>query len=223
MVETGIDDGNYLAKVARRPLPRRLGYASDRVALDAMVELLMLIQQRSEEEGDCLLWTGASCTRGPVVTIKQMQYPLRRLVWEAKHGEPFPAGSVTGVSCKNHLCLEHVIDKTWSEHNSRPTSLTHRIRTAMAKRKDSKLSDAAVAEIRASGERADVLAERHGISTAYVYMIRRGYNRRDYANPFAGLVKEVPQPALPRKPEKPVPPKAVFPKINSVFALAEAA
>lgn len=179
--------GAYLATAAHIPFPQRIGHAWPRAALDAMVELHMLIQERCDEEGDCLLWNGAACTRGPVVTIAQVQYPLRRVVWEAKNGTPFPEGRVTGVSCKNPMCLEHVIAKTWSQHNSRPTSLTHRMRTALAKRRGSKLSDAAVAEIRASGERKDVLAEQYGISKAYVYMILRGSNRKDYGGFFAGL------------------------------------
>lgn len=168
----------------------RLRHAWPRVQLDAMVEVALLLEGRVEEEGNCLLWTGAFCTRGPVVTVAQVQYSLRKIVWEQKNGTPFPAEKVATVSCGNPRCLEHVQAKTWSQLNSRPTSISHRMRTALARRKGSKLTDEAVSDIRYGSDKPPEAAARHGCSVAYVYMIRRDHSRKDYSSPFRGLFKE---------------------------------
>lgn len=146
--------------------------------------LMEKIRTRCVEEGDCLIWPGAICTRGPVATIKGVQHSLRRVAWESKHLKPFPDDRLASPDCGNPRCLAHVVATTWSKLNTRPTSLSHRIRTALACRKDSKLSDEAVDEIRYSDERVVELAARHGISTAYAYMVRRGQCRVDYLNPY---------------------------------------
>jgi hypothetical protein len=152
--------------------------------------LLNKIRTRCIEEGDCLLWPGAVCTRGPVATVKGVQYSLRRVAWENKNGKPFPSGRVASPSCGNPRCLAHISAMTWAQLNTRPTSISHRVRTALARRKGSKLSDEAVNDIRYGGGRAEEAAERHNISAAYVYMIRRDQCRKDYSSPFHGLVKE---------------------------------
>lgn len=152
--------------------------------------LMYKVRARTVEEGNCLLWTGAFCTRGPVATVAQVQYPLRKVVWEQKNGQPFPADKVATVTCGNPRCLEHVVARTWSQLNSRPTSISHRIKTALARRKGSKLTDEAVNDIRYGSDKPPIAAARHGCSVAYVYMIRRDQCRKDYSSPFRGLFKE---------------------------------
>lgn len=152
--------------------------------------LMEKIRSRSIEEGDCLLWTGACNTRGPVATVGQKQYSLRQVAWSDKHGKPFPSGRVGSSGCNDPRCLAHVVAKTWKQLNSRRPTAAHRAKIAIGKCRDSKLDDAAVAEIRLSDEPMTVLASRHRISKAYGYMIKRGECRRDYASPFAGLAVE---------------------------------
>jgi hypothetical protein len=149
--------------------------------------LMNVIRSRCVEEGDCLIWPGAANARGPVATHHQKQYSLRQIAWSQKNGKPFPSGRVASTNCGRALCLKHVTAKTWAQLNSRTPTLAAKAQVAIGKRRGSKLSDAAVAEILTSEERVVDLAGRHGISTAYAYMIRRGQNRKNYASPFAGL------------------------------------
>lgn len=149
--------------------------------------LMSVIRSRCVEEGDCLIWPGAANTRGPVATYHRKQHSLRQVAWSDRHGKPFPPGRVASINCGRPLCLVHVTAKTWAQLNSRTPTMAARAQVATGKRRGSKLSDAAVAEILTSEERVVDLAGRHGISTAYAYMIRRGQNRKNYASPFAGL------------------------------------
>ena len=148
------------------------------------------IRSRCVEEGDCLIWPGAVNTRGPVATIGQKQFSLRKVAWEHEHGKAFPADRVASPGCKDPRCLAHVVAKTWKQLNSRKPTIAHRAKISLGKCKGSKLDAAAVADIRFSEEPMSVLIERHSISKAYGYMIKRGDNRRDYASPFAGLRME---------------------------------
>ena len=60
---------------------------------------------------------------------------------------------------------------------------------AAMKRAKSKLSDEAVAAIKAGTDHPKDAAAKHGCSVAYVYMLRRNLWRNDYrANPFSGLL-----------------------------------
>lgn len=150
--------------------------------------LMEKIRSRCVEEGECLIWPGAVNSRGPVATIRQKQFSLRKVAWEDAHGKAFPPDRVASPGCKDPLCLAHVVAKTWKQLNSRTPTVAHRAKISMSKRRGSKLDEAAVAEIRFSSEPMSILIGRHGISKAYGYMIKRGDNRRDYSSPFAGLL-----------------------------------
>jgi hypothetical protein len=63
-----------------------------------------------------------------------------------------------------------------------------RAKIAATKRRDSSLSDEAVAQIRASDESIRVLGERHNIDPTYAWSIRVQKQRIDYvANPYLQL------------------------------------
>lgn len=151
------------------------------------------VRARCVECGDCLLWPGAMTTRGPVLTLAQKQVQLRRCVWEHAHGKPFPPDRVTSIDCENANCLadNHIVARTRAQLNARTlkrrTSVSRNARIAMTKRKSSKLSDHGAEDIRTSGLPPQEAADKWGVSKAYVYMIRAGRFRRDYASPFAGL------------------------------------
>ena len=145
---------------------------------------------RCTEDGDCLIWDGATNARGPVLTHKQVQYSLRRLVWEDKFKKPFPADRLASVSCGHKACLAHVVARTRAIVNSLSAKQFGALKgraAALAVRAKSKLSQEAVRAIRIDERRAEEVAAEHGITAAYVYMLRRGEFRRDYSSPFAGL------------------------------------
>jgi hypothetical protein len=151
------------------------------------------VMWRCEEYGDCCLWTGARNPRGPVVSVKNVEYPLRKAVWECTHDESAPPGMVVTTTCREHLCLnpDHVILMTRAQLNRRTLKTgNHKLRLmniAIARRKASPLSDEAVRAIRLDGERAPDAAAKHGVSVAYVYMLRANKFRRELSTPFAGL------------------------------------
>jgi hypothetical protein len=155
--------------------------------------LMDKVRTRCTEDGDCLRWSGAMTTRGPVVTVAQKQIQLRRIVWEDAHGTPFPSDRVASMDCDNPDCLhaEHIIARTRAQLNARTlrrhTSIGRNAKIAHTKRKASKLSDEGAEDIRTSELPAQELADKWGISKTYVYMIRGGRFRRNYASPFAGL------------------------------------
>lgn len=145
---------------------------------------------RTVEEGDCLLWTGYM-NRGiiPTVSVDGRPKSVRRLIHEIKTG-PIPAGLQFGVNCGNWRCVrcDHIAARTCSEATKGAVrSPAARMKAALSRRKVSRISDADIAAIRASGERAAVVARRYEISDSYVSAIRKHKARKDFAHPFAGL------------------------------------
>jgi hypothetical protein len=68
------------------------------------------------EEGECLLWTGAMGTgpnranpivSGILASGKANKLPVRRMVWEHRHG-PLPPGKVVYRTCCQNRCLFHL-------------------------------------------------------------------------------------------------------------------
>lgn len=160
---------------------------------DTGAYLMEKIRSRCTEDGDCYRWPGAITTRGPVMTVNQKQIQLRRVVWEGAHGRPFPSDRVASMECDNQDCLqaEHIVARTRAQLNARTlrrhTSIGRNAKIAHTKRKSSKLSDEGAEDIRTSALPPQELADKWQISKAYVYMIRGGRFRRNYASPFAGL------------------------------------
>jgi hypothetical protein len=68
------------------------------------------------EEGECLLWPGAMgvgtnranpIVKGILASGKANNLPVRRMVWEHRHG-PVPAGKVVYRTCCQNRCLFHL-------------------------------------------------------------------------------------------------------------------
>lgn len=68
------------------------------------------------EEGECLLWPGKMGTgsnranpivKGILPNGKPNNLPVRRMVWEHRHG-PLPPGKVVYRTCCQHRCLQHL-------------------------------------------------------------------------------------------------------------------
>lgn len=152
------------------------------------------IRMRCREDGDCWIWiTKDKGQDGPRSYKKGKRFYIRPLIYQHKHGKAHPADKRLTTSCGNRLCLapDHVEARTPSWLNSRMMSSgvaqnpAYRAKMSAAKKK--KVDDAGVADIRASLLPAQDLAERYGITAAYVNMLRAGVHRRNYSSPFAGL------------------------------------
>jgi hypothetical protein len=158
------------------------------------------VRQRCREVGKCWEWAGAvSNGHYPKITVARRQYMVRHLVYMLRHVRPLPRGLVLIPRCRNQRCVApwHIQARTKAQaarlHAQAGayrvfSAAPHRAKIAIGRRRNSKLSDAAVAEVRHSSEAARVLARRHGISTTYVYQLRRGEFRRDYSSPWQGLI-----------------------------------
>ena len=145
-------------------------------------------------------WAGTFTSHGmPVVRHKlggnrHSSIYVRRFLLEQASGKALGARRAS-TRCKSPTCVNpellqalthsQIIKRT--HKSGKMVNQASRMRTAMSKRKTSKLSDAGVQDIRTSTEHRTVLMARYGITEAYYYMLRKGQFRKDYANPFAGL------------------------------------
>ena len=153
------------------------------------------ILKRTRECGDCLEWTGSFVhDEAPVISIKNRKIYVKRHLMQLA-GRKIDGLCVTS-KCGNTACVNpkhlQIVTKAAIIKRTAATGVFSttavRARVAAGKRKLSKLSQEAANEIRTSTEPIAVLARKHGITDAYGYMIRRGEFRKDYRNPFAGLM-----------------------------------
>jgi len=145
------------------------------------------------EVGDCLEWQGAlNPNRIMYVSWQGSKLNIRRVLYEHLYGW-VPKNRQVCCTCDNSRCVRHLEALTVSQKNKRiakagkfsTIAIRSKISNSLSKR--SKLSDAAVQEIRYWDGRVAEIAERHGISEAYAHMLRRGEFRKEYNSPFAGL------------------------------------
>lgn len=156
--------------------------------------LICRIYGRCEEVGDCLEWQGARNPEGTMYLKRRgVSYNIRRLIYEDKHGA-IPNGRMVTYGCGNPRCIRHLVAATWSDMSKRlakqgvMSSMKRRAAVANGRRKTSRLSDEAVAEIRAWDGPVPEIASKHGISDAYAYMLRRNLYRVDFASPWAAIL-----------------------------------
>ncbi len=163
------------------------------------MNLLEYLRARTEEVGECWEWTGAmqNATSTPVMRYQGAAQPVRRVI-AAELGMP-AKGRMATVRCCNSLCVnpEHVVLLTRKQLQQRTARLTqpqtNELRSrkmAQAARRNGKLTEAQVAEIRAlDGLTQRQIAARYGIAQATVSAIRRGVKWKDYSNPWLQLLK----------------------------------
>lgn len=158
-----------------------------------MSELTDRIYARCIEVGECLEWQGPVQKGGGMyISEGAKKYLVRRVLWREEHGN-IPEGRLISVSCCNPRCVCHLQAISVSQRNKKIAksgafkSIAFRAKIANACRKNSKLSDAAVAEIRAAEIAPAEAAEKFGITESYVNMLRAGRFRIDFSSPFAGL------------------------------------
>jgi hypothetical protein len=149
---------------------------------------------RCVEVDGCLVWqlAGAHGTdpQAKIGGRNGRTVLLRRFIWEQVYEKPFPNGKVARCNCGTDMCVhpDHIVAlKKNASQIGRPLSFLHRAKLAASRRAKSHLTDADVAEIRASDWTPHALANRFSIDPSYVNYIRSGRSRRDYTNPYAQL------------------------------------
>lgn len=149
-------------------------------------------------------WRTHTRHRPPTIDVTtekgKTKWFVRRLVWRLTHPDARMPNGLTSVitsKCPNKLCVDpqqvyattksqayrwHAARGTWSG----PKAAAISIRASKAR---NKLSDEAVLEIITSDTTTAEAAQKWGITTSYVRMLRTGKFRRDItvaANPFSG-------------------------------------
>jgi hypothetical protein len=163
----------------------------------AMKITLEYIKSKCRMVGECWEWNTKSKYRAPAMNIKGKTLSPRREAWKLHRNQDIPSGYVIThkKTCGNPMCCnpEHLIRvkkldvmvRTVSEGKLHTPAI--RAKIAESKRKNSKLSQEAAKEIAYGDDPTEEAAAKHGISTAYVRMLRKGLFRKEFANPFAGL------------------------------------
>lgn len=154
--------------------------------------LLKRIRNGCREDGDCLVWKG-HCGKGemPVMSVKGVPRTVRRLTYQHAVG-PVGAGMEVVSTCGTPRCVapEHLkkISKTQRRRESAAKrSAGASVRLLSANRvRQGKLDMEKARAIRASEETGPVLAERYGVSTALISLVRRGQSWAE-PSPWSGL------------------------------------
>lgn len=162
------------------------------------------VAAQSYEEGDCRIWSGLVSKSTPVLsyrnpfTNKRSCMSVRRAVL-LEEGVQLPPGRFIDTTCGNPLCVErkHFTIRTAQQHlreiakiaGQGTTNLRRSAKIAATKRAKSRIPEDVIRAIRGSDEPARVLAQRFGINKDYINSIRRGEVRKDYTNPWIGLIK----------------------------------
>ena len=153
---------------------------------------------RTEEEGDCRLWTGYRANGVPQVYREGRMVPVRRVLLTLA-GKNCSGAAFVPCVCGNARCVapKHIVQRTMEHHiqamaRAVNTGAVKQIRIAkltQTQRASSRIGSAAVArEIAVSAESGPVLAERHGVSRSTINNIKRGRSWASGTNPFAGLM-----------------------------------
>lgn len=155
------------------------------------------IHARCIEEGDCLIWQGATDKGGyPAIRVKGRTTTVRRIVVELD-GRPARPGQPVVCACDDKKCVktDHLV--LWTRKKvSRKASKTGYRSTELRCLKSARSRQAAIGkitmdiarDIRASTENGVVLSKRYGINETQISRIRRGLAWKEYdITPFAGL------------------------------------
>lgn len=145
---------------------------------------------RTEEEGDCLVWTGhAAEGRFPQWRINGKLWLVRRLLWELTRG-PIRAKHQIGVRCGVELCVhpECLVSRSKAAvMKGKPKTLKTRMNIAIGRRKGSRFDQETIRAIRAAEGQAKEVDALFGLPPGYASRIKRGTVWADHSSPFAGL------------------------------------
>lgn len=141
----------------------------------------------------------ASMTDGahPKVHVGGFQYYVRRIVWSITHGKPIKDGYFVGTKCPHPRCVNPELLTARSRSVAMSVAASQgawkgadfSIAVSLGRAKANKITDEQAAYAATVVKPVAEVAEELGISTAYVYMLRRGDFRRAAAvTPFSGLL-----------------------------------
>jgi hypothetical protein len=155
------------------------------------------LKDRSTEIGGCWIWTQGTTGNGyPQMKVVGCKTTLVRRMAAMLAGHELDGRAPVDMTCDERLCVnpKHTQPSTTKAVSAKAaergafSTVQRSARIAAAKRAGRvKLSDEQVAEIRASTEPETVLSPKYGVHRSYIGRIRRGTDRKDYSNPFAGL------------------------------------
>ena len=158
---------------------------------------LMKILDRTVEEGDCLIWTGATgryghplyrASNGPCTYVRREVFRLA--------GGVLAARVPIATTCDERKCVnaDHLVSSTIGKisrkaaKNGAWTVMPRVMKMAATmQKKVGKLTMSQAREIRQSSESSPVLAARYGVDKTVVTKIKRGKSWRDYSSPWTGL------------------------------------
>lgn len=160
-------------------------------SLEALIERVLA---KTEEYGDCLMWTGAMTSKTvPVISLDGTTQPVRRALW-SKMGKPIMPGRGIVASCGHAACVEPAHFEQVKRGRPIGSKLTpsHRANIATARRERSLLTIEDVRAIRAAEDRkaAIALGEAKGIGFSMVGKIVTHRHWKEVLHtPFAGLLR----------------------------------
>ena len=149
------------------------------------------ILERTEEFGDCLIWTGPYSSVGvPVCFVDGTRLPVRRVLLELA-GRKVPGRMVLGVKCGDPRCVceDHTAVRSRTDHLRHMTRVaieqpTHTVNRTLARRARSKLTMQAAETIRAMDGTLEQIGRAFDVSTQTVHRIKN--NKAWVSNPFGG-------------------------------------
>lgn len=158
---------------------------------------IMKILEYTDEIGECLIWNGATSSRGgyPIIKLSGCDCQLvRRVAFVLAGGVLLPRQPVD-VTCNERLCVnpDHLRASTTAKIAAKAaaqgkfSSMARGAKIAAARRTKAKLTIEQARVIRLSDESGPVLAERYGVNRSCINGIKAGTRWRDYTNPFVGL------------------------------------
>jgi hypothetical protein len=157
---------------------------------------MMTIQDRSEEEGDCLIWQRATTNGHPVFRVDGKTILVRRYLWAQTKGK-IKRKSIMQTTCGDVLCVnpEHLKITTYSKLALAlgPEVMGGVVRSAAMARarqngKTAKLNWDLVREIRASDERGSVISRRLSVSHTQVTRVRNNLAWKEHG-PWDALLR----------------------------------
>lgn len=149
-----------------------------------MILTLENLKDYADEEGDCLIWRGATNKRGsPIATIgKRRGVYVRRHIFTELLGKKIRKGRVMTSLCVNPRCIapECLTTKTKGEILARTYAIGARSRAAarqswsvgLRKAQNVKLDREKAAQIRASQEPTNDLAKQYGVDPQTIRNVR---------------------------------------------------
>ena len=150
------------------------------------------ILSRCDEEGDCLLWTGATINGYPQARIGDKGgQMLRRYIFTELMGNELPLGRVVSSTCENRLCCapQHLFSMTYSKRlrlaykrGSRNQTTEYLKRRETRRDQGTVLDMEKARQIRArAGESNAVLAAEFGVHAKTIYSVKAGLTWREHA------------------------------------------